>query len=177
MYVGARAGAIHPAWKLVNKVKWPDVLFLQFWNSLWTTTPTPCKCSIQEICFSWNSCDLQPQLSLYNRTHEVPSITFPAQVWFGPKQWDSGKIQRGRWKQSCWWNQEWHHQDTESTVHHMKMRLIVAVYCGYSVGLLCSWAGDFTSVADSGVGGRGVGSPFNMLSFKGFLSPWRFRKV
>ena len=51
---------------------------------------------------------------LYDRTHEVPSITLPAQVWFGPKQWDSGKIQRGRWKQSSWWNQEWHHRDTEA---------------------------------------------------------------
>lgn len=42
---------------------------------------------------------------------------------------------------------------------------IIAVYCGYSVGLLCvPGAGDFTSVAD---GGRGEGgSPLNILSFK-----------
>lgn len=37
VYVGARAGVINHAWKSVNKVKWPDVLFSQFCNSLWTT--------------------------------------------------------------------------------------------------------------------------------------------
>lgn len=128
----------HPSClKTCQQMKWPDVLFLQFCtSSLWKTTPTPCKCSIQKICFSWNSCDLQTQLS-------IQQITLPAQVWFGPKQWDLGKIQRGRWKQSSWWNQEWPHHDTESKVHHMKMRWIIAVYCGYSVGLPCSWGWRF----------------------------------
>lgn len=28
----------------------------------------------EEICFSWNSCDLQPQLSLYNRAYGYPPI-------------------------------------------------------------------------------------------------------